>query len=122
MAHFAEIGLNNTVLRVIVIHNNECLDENGQESEPKGAKFCRDLFGGTWVQTSYNSNFRKNFAGIGYKYDLDLDAFIPPKPFNSWLLNRETCQWEPPIPYPSDNKKYLWNEEDQSWDEYIPQT
>jgi len=94
MAHFAELGLNNTVLRVIVVHNNELLDENSVEQEVKGADFCRNLFGGTWVQTSYNANSRKNFAGAGFTYDSERDAFIPPKPAGNWVLNEETCQWE----------------------------
>jgi hypothetical protein len=120
MAHFAEIGLNNTVLRVIVVHNNELLD-NGQESESKGAEFCRNLFGGTWVQTSYNGNIRKNFAGQGYTYDSQRDAFIPPKPFASWVLNETTCLWEAPVAMPEDAgtgeppKRYTWDEPTVSW-------
>lgn len=119
MAHFAEIGLNNTVLRVVVVHNNECLDENGQESEAKGAEFCRNLFGGTWVQTSYNGNIRKNYAGIGFTYDSTRDAFIPPKPFPSWTLDEATCLWEPPTPMPNDGKPYVWDENTTSWNEVI---
>ena len=115
MAHFAEIGLNNTVLRVIVVHNNECLDENGQEIEAKGAEFCRNLFGGTWVQTSYNGNIRKNYAGIGFTYDSERDAFIPPKPYPSWNLDEQTCQWQPPTPMPNDGKIYQWDEATTSW-------
>lgn len=121
MAHFAEIGLNNTVVRVVVVHNNELLDENGQESEAKGAEFCRNLLGGTWVQTSYNGTIRKNFAGQGYTYDSDRDAFIPPKPFNSWVLNETTCLWEAPVAMPEDAgtgeppKFYKWNEDTTSW-------
>ncbi len=80
MAHFAEIGLNNTVLRVIVVDNKELLAENGVEQEAKGADFCRNLLGGTWVQTSYNGNMRQNFAAVGYTYDSDLDVFVPPVP------------------------------------------
>ena len=115
MAHFAEIGLNNTVLRVIVVHNNDCLDENGQESEAKGAEFCRNLLGGTWMQTSYNGNIRKNYAGIGYTYDSTRDAFIPPKPFASWTLNETTCNWEAPTAYPTDGKMYTWDEPTLAW-------
>ena len=114
MAHFAEIGLNNVVLRVIVVANEELMD-NGQESEAKGAEFCRNLLGGTWVQTSYNGNFRKNFAGAGFTYDQNRDAFIPPKPYPSWNLNEETCQWEPPVPRPADDKRYLWDEPTTNW-------
>lgn len=121
MAHFAEIGLNNTVLRVVVVHNNELLDENGVEQEAKGAEFCRNLFGGTWVQTSYNANIRKNYAGEGFTYDSTRDAFIPPKPFPSWVLNEDTCRWDAPVPYPADvgtfeaPKRYVWDEATTSW-------
>lgn len=117
MAHFAEIGLNNQVLRVIVINNAELLDENGVEQEALGQAFCRNLLGGTWLQTSYNSNFRKNYAGIGYTYDSQRDAFIPPKPYASWQLDESTCLWQPPVPYPEDNKLYAWDEASVSWQE-----
>lgn len=115
MAHFAEIGLNNTVLRVIVVHNNDCLDENGQESEAKGAEFCRNLLGGTWIQTSYNGNIRKNYAGAGFTYDSQRDAFIPPQPYASWVLDEATCLWNPPIAFPEDGKRYTWDEATTSW-------
>lgn len=115
MAHFAEIDLNNIVLRVVVINNNECLDENGQESEAKGAKFCSNLFGGTWMQTSYNGTIRKNYAGVGYTYDATRNAFIPPKPFDSWVLNEQTCLWDAPTSMPIDDKKYQWDELTTSW-------
>lgn len=115
MAHFAEIGLNNTVLQVIVVHNNELLDENGKESEAKGAEFCRNLFGGTWLQTSYNGTFRKNFAGVGYTYNAIRDAFIPPQPYQSWVLDDATCQWKAPVPIPTDGQAYSWNEPTQAW-------
>jgi hypothetical protein len=114
MAHFAEIGLNNTVLRVIVVHNNELLDKNGVEQEQLRADFCRGLFGGTWVQTSYNGNIRRNFAGAGFTYDSERDAFIPPKPYLSWSLNEDTCQWVAPILMPEDGV-YSWDEDAQSW-------
>ena len=116
MAHFAEIGLNNTVLRVIVVHNNELLDENGVEQELKGVEFCRNLFGGTWIQTSYNGNFRKRYAGAGYTYNSELDAFIAPKPFNSWIFNTETTDWDPPTPRPEEGLCF-WNEDTLSWDQ-----
>lgn len=116
MAHFAELDTNNVVLRVIVVHNNELMD-NGQESEAKGIAFCQSLFGGNWIQTSYNANIRKNYAGIGYTYDPTRDAFIPPKPFASWLLNEDTCQWQAPVPYPTDGKRYSWDESTLSWKE-----
>jgi hypothetical protein len=115
MAHFAEIGLNNTVLRVIVVSNDECKDQHGNESEVIGAKFCHDLFGGVWLQTSYNGTIRKNYAGIGYTYDSTRDAFISPKPFASWTLNETTCRWDAPTPYPTDDKRYSWNEEQLAW-------
>lgn len=114
MAHFAEIGLNNTVLRVIVVSNDDCLLD-GIETESVGAEFCRNLFGGTWMQTSYNGTIRKNYAGIGYTYDSQRDAFIPPKPFNSWVLNETTCLWDAPIAHPNDDKMYTWNEETTNW-------
>jgi len=101
MAHFAKLE-NNIVTNVIVVNNNELLD-NGIEKESKGIEFCQNLFGGTWIQTSYNGNIRKNYAGIGYIYDETLDAFIPPKPFDSWILNETTCQWKTPFPYPTDD-------------------
>lgn len=115
MAHFAEIGLNNTVLRVIVVHNNEVIDVEGNENEQRGIDFCRNLFGGTWVQTSYNANIRKNFAGAGFTYDSERDAFIPPKPYNSWVLNEETCRWQAPVVMPDDGERYYWNEEILNW-------
>lgn len=115
MAHFAEIGLDNTVLRVIVVHNNELLDAHGVEQESKGADFCHSLFGGTWLQTSYNGNKRKNFAGVGYTYDSQRDAFIPPKPYASWMLDEDTCHWQAPIPMPTDGGRYRWNEEAGAW-------
>jgi hypothetical protein len=102
MAHFAEIGLNNVVVRVIVVNNNELLDENHIEQESKGADFCRNLLGGTWVQTSYNGAIRKNFAGAGFTYDSARDAFISPKPFDSWTLDEQTCQWVDPNPNPTE--------------------
>jgi hypothetical protein len=97
MAHFAKLD-NNTVTEVIVVHNNELLD-NGVESEAKGIAFCQSLFGGNWIQTSYNGNIRKNYAGIGYTYDSTRDAFIAPKPTEGdWELDEETCRWVEVIP------------------------
>jgi len=118
MAHFAQLDDNNIVLQVIVVHNNDC-EINGVESEAKGIVFCQTLLGGTWVQTSYNGNIRKNYAGIGYVYDRARDAFIPPKPFESWLLNETICLWEAPIPYPNDDKFYSWDETTTSWKEIL---
>ena len=116
MAHFAKLE-NNIVTQVIVVSNQDILNEQGQESEQKGIDFCTNLLGGIWKQTSYNGNIRKNYAGIGYTYDEGRDAFIAPKPYNSWVLDEATCQWEAPIDHPKDGNRYLWNEETQSWTE-----
>jgi hypothetical protein len=118
MAHFAKLDENNVVLEVHVVNNNELLDENGQETEQKGIDFLISWSQGShtnWKQTSYNGNFRKNYAGIGYSYDSVRDAFIPPKPYNSWILNETTCNWESPVPYPQDDKMYTWDEATTSW-------
>jgi hypothetical protein len=94
MAHFAELDENNVVLRVIVVHNNELLDENSVEQESNGIAFCQGLLGGSWIQTSYNRSIRKNFASIGYTYDVQRDAFIAPKPEgDGWTLDEDTCVW-----------------------------
>jgi hypothetical protein len=117
MAHFAEINENNIVTRVIVVHNNELL-VGDTESEQKGIDFCEGLFRHrNWVQTSYNGNMRYNFAGVGYTWDPDNNAFYAPQPYPSWSLN-EDYKWEAPIPYPEDGspeKIYQWNEENQEW-------
>lgn len=118
MAHFAQLDDANVVTQVIVVHNNELL-ENGVESEAKGAAFCQSLFGGEWKQTSYNANIRKNYAGIGYTYDAVRDAFIPPQPYPSWTLNEGTCNWQAPVPMPTDNKPYRWDEATLSWVEVV---
>jgi hypothetical protein len=124
MAHFAELDENNIVLRVIVISNNDINNLPFPESEPVGIAFCKSLFGSDtrWAQTSYNANFRYNYAGIGYTFDpmtesniASYGAFISPKPYDSWLLNKTTFQWEPPVPYPNDGQPYYWDEETQSW-------
>jgi hypothetical protein len=115
MAHFAEIDENNVVQRVIVVANKDTADANGNEVEAIGVAFCQRLLGGNWLQTSYHGNIRKNYAGIGYTYDADIDAFVPPKPYPSWVLNTETAQWEAPVPYPNDGKTYYWDEDTQSW-------
>lgn len=121
MAHFAEIDANNIVLRVIVVGNKDTSDANGVEKEHIGAAFCERLLGGTWKQTSYNANMRKNYAGIGYTFDAARDAFIPPKPFPSWVLNESTCQWQAPVPMPTDGKMYGWDEGTLSWVEVVQQ-
>ena len=115
MAHFAEINQNNMVLRVIVVENKDTSTPDGTEVESIGVALCQRLFGGNWVKTSYNGNIRKNYAGVGFTYDLSRDAFIPPKPFNSWVLNENTCQWDAPTPMPTDEKKYSWDEATTSW-------
>jgi hypothetical protein len=116
MANFAKIGLNNKVIQVISVHNNELLDSNGVEQEVNGIDFLTKLTGWSiWVPTSYNVNFRKNYAGIGMTYDEDRDAFIPKKPYNSWVLNETTCSWDAPTAYPNDDKVYNWNEETLAW-------
>jgi hypothetical protein len=97
MAHFAELDESNLVVRVIVVGNDDCLDQNGVESEAVGVAFCENLLGGTWVHTSYNSTFLKNYAGIGFTYDVQRNAFIPPKPpGDKWVLDEETCLWFDP--------------------------
>jgi hypothetical protein len=115
LAHFAQTE-NNIVTKVIVVDNKDTSNEEGVEIEQIGTDFCSNLLGGTWKQTSYNGNIRKNYAGVGYTYNETLDAFIAPKPFNSWLLNEATCQWKAPVDYPTDNKRYTWNEATTSWD------
>lgn len=114
MAHFAQLDENNVVLQVVVVNNTELMD-NGQESEAKGIAFCQSLFGGNWKQTSYNRTIRKNYASDGYTYDPIRDAFIPPQPFPSWVLNEDTCTWYAPVPRPDDGKEYLWDEQTQQW-------
>lgn len=116
MAHFAQLNDNNVVTQVIVVHNNELLDENGQESEAKGIAFCQSLLSGNWKQTSYNGNFRKNYAATGFVYDNTRDAFIAPQPYPSWVLDEETCKWFAPLPKPT-NGIFRWNEDLLQWDE-----
>ena len=124
MAHFARLDENNVVTEVIVVDNKELIvPSTGEEDEILGIAFCKKLFGGNWVQTSYNNRIRKNYACIGYTYDKQLDAFIPPQPYPSWILNNETAHWEPPIPKPEITpeqseleKEYKWNEESGQWD------
>ena len=124
MASFAKIGLNNKVIAVHSVHNNELKDSNGVEQEVLGVEFLTNLHGwAIWKQTSYNNNIRKNYAGIGYTYDEDRDAFIPKKPYSSWILNETTCLWEAPVARPEltqeqiNNKSYYnWNETTTSWD------
>ena len=129
MASFAKLNSENIVIRVESVVNNALKDSNGVEQEFIGIQFLRTLYNepnANWKQTSYNTRrgvhnnggipFRKNHAGIGYTYDENRDAFIPPKLFNSWILNEFTCTWEAPIPRPQDGNLYMWNEETLSWD------
>jgi hypothetical protein len=114
MAHYAQIDENNIVTQVIVIDNKDTADANGVEKEYIGAAFCERLFGGTWKQTSYNGNIRKNYAGIGYTYRSEIDAFTAPQPYASWTLDAN-AQWQPPVAMPTDGKMYSWNEETLAW-------
>ena len=126
MASFAKIGLNSKVIEVLSVHNNVLKDANGVEQESIGIDFLTKLTGwAIWKQTSYNTlagvhssggtPLRKNHAGIGYTYDEDRDAFIPKKPFNSWILNESTCNWEAPVVMPTDDNRYTWNESTLTW-------
>ena len=115
MAHFAELDQNNIVQRVIVVANKDTADANGVEKESIGVAFCERLLGGTWKQTSYNGNIRKNYAGVGFNYQSDIDAFVPPQPYPSWVLNPNTAQWDAPVPKPDDGKMYRWDEDTLSW-------
>ena len=139
MASFAKIGLNNKVIEVLSVNNEVLKDANGIEQENIGVDFLTKLTGyPVWKKTSYNTSggkhyitnsvtgektlsndqskaFRKNHAGIGYTYNEDRDAFIPPKPYNSWILNETTCLWESPVVHPNDGQEYIWDEQNQTW-------
>ena len=116
MAHFAKLDDTNTVLEVLVVHNNELLVD-GVESEAKGIAFLTSWSGvyTNWKQTSYNGKIRKNYAGSGFTFDPIRDAFIPPKPYASWLLDEATCRWNAPVAYPDDGNKYRWDESTLAW-------
>jgi len=114
MAHYAQLDENNVVTQVIVIDNKDTADANGVEKEYIGAAFCERLFGGIWKQTSYNGRIRKNYAGIGYTYREDIDAFVAPKPYASWTLDAN-AQWQPPVAMPTDGGMYSWDEATTSW-------
>jgi hypothetical protein len=111
MAHFAKLGVGNIVKQVITVSNDVAITEQA------GVDFINKLYNtrDVWKQTSYNGNIRKNYAGIGYQYDQQRDAFIAPKPFNSWVLNETTCNWESPVAKPQDENKYTWNESTLTW-------
>lgn len=127
MAYFAELDENNIVLRVISVNNQEILNNEGIEDEQKGIDFCVNLFGGTWLQTSYNTianehidgktPFRKNFAGVGSIYYPEYDGFSLAKPYNGWILDENTLVWESPTPYPLDGKEYFWDNDLETWRE-----
>ena len=125
MAHFAKIDENNVVIQIVVVDNKDTSDANSVEKEYIGAAYLERILGGTWKQTSYNGNFRKNYAGIGYTYREDIDAFVPPKPFPSWVLNQQAL-WDPPIPYPDNygmpGTNYRWDEATLSWRNDTPET
>jgi len=103
MAHFAKINLDTKLVEQVIVAEQEFIDKQT----------------GTWIQTSYNSSIRKNYAGIGHTYDFDKDAFYAPQPYPSWILNEDTCQWEAPVAYPTDDKTYKWNEDELNWVETL---
>jgi len=117
MAHFAKLDSENKVVHISVVDNWNCVDSNGNEREEIGIAYLKSIHGQDtiWKQTSFNGSIRKNFAGLDSTYDEGRDAFISPKPLNSWVLNETTCKWQPPVAKPTDNKKYRWNEETTSW-------
>ena len=117
MAHFAKLGVGNVIEKIVVLDNSIITDNNGNEVEKLGVDYLNKIYNtrDTWKQYSYNKNFRVNAAVIGGTYDQQRDAFIPPKPYNSWLLNETTLLWDPPIPYPNDGQYYIWNEQTVSW-------
>lgn len=121
MAHFAQLDADNIVLQVIVVGNDDCQDDDGNESEAVGIAFCQSLLGADtiWKQTSYNHNIRVRYASIGDTYNADLDAFIRPQPYPSWTLSAVTKDWEPPVAKPDNTEThyYVWNETDQQWDQ-----
>jgi len=119
MAHFAQINSDNVVTQVIVVSNGDCGGGEYPGSDSIGADFCHKLLGGTWKQTSYNNNFRKRYAGIGYTFNEELDAFIAPKPYPSWTLNETTADWEAPVARP-ETGTWTWDEANQEWDEVTP--
>jgi len=120
MAHFAKLDSDNKVIHVSVVDNWNTVDGSGNELEEIGVAYLKSIHGAdtNWKQTSYNGNIRKNYAGIGYQYDAGRDAFIPPKPYASWVLVEATCRWKAPVDMPTtEGKIYTWNEETTSWDE-----
>ena len=115
MAHFAELDNNNIVLRVTVVNNKDTANADGVEKEYIGQAHLEKILGGTWKQTSYNGNIRGNYAGVGYTYFVDQDLFMPPKPFNSWVMSTADATWQAPSAMPTDGNSYSWDEENQTW-------
>lgn len=118
MASFVKLNSDNIVIAGEYVVNEVIKDSNGIEQEQLGIDFLKKLYNeptAVWKQTSYNNRIRKNYAGIGFTYDSNRDAFIPPKPYNSWILNEQTCTWEAPVAYPTDGQRYSWNEETLNW-------
>ena len=111
MAHFAKLGVGNVVETIQVVSNDVAL------TEQVGIDFLNTLYNtrDVWKQTYYNNDIRKNYAGVGYSYDEARDAFIPPKPYPSWVLNEDSCQWDAPVAYPEDGKDYVWNKSNTEW-------
>ena len=126
MAHFAQLDENNVIIQVIVVSNDDCLDANGGESEEVGIAFCKSLLGQDtiWKQTSYNKNFRRLYAGIGYTYLQNLDVFVGLKPYPSWVLDNSAGVWVAPIPKPAEPEGYVavWDEQDQQWNLVLQKT
>ena len=124
MAHYAFLNKNNIVIEVITGIEEEVVQTDLDGTQVGGSSEAWETFYGNirnqvCKRTSYNGNYRKNYAGIGYKYDEERDAFIPPKPFNKWVLNEDTCIWESPVPYPDDENQYVWNDNKGVWEELI---
>jgi hypothetical protein len=124
MAHYAFLDSNNIVTEVITGVDEDVTQIDLDGTQVGGSQEAWETFYGNiknqvCKRTSYNNNYRKNYAGIGYKYDQEKDAFIPPKPFNKWVLNEDTCRWESPVPYPDDENQYVWNDNKGVWEELI---
>jgi hypothetical protein len=124
MAHYALLDENNIVTAVFTGVDENITQTDLDGTLVGGSSEAWETFYGNFhnkicKRTSYNNNYRKNYAGIGYTYDETKDAFIPPKPFNKWVLNKDTCRWESPVPYPNDDKRYVWNDNKGVWEELV---
>lgn len=115
MAHFARIDENNIVTEVIAVNDRQIVNAYGAEDPELGEEYCKQLFGGRWKQTSYNSNFRLHYAGIGFSYREDLDVFVPPQPYSGWTFDDGLLRWIPPIPAPVDADDRIWDDETKTW-------